>query len=292
MTNLNDYIKSYTKYAEYIDLSVNSIHTYIENITKFFNAVNKNVEDIKKADVNMYLMKYKDGHAYSTLEIMVRSLSSFYNIILDELQLIGMVNPMEGVKLPRKKEEQEHHIALDKEEVMALIHNAKNVREKAMLMFMFNTGVRFCEISNVTLEMYINRGENNAIDLVVTKGMKPRTIYLSDNTCKEIDKYIDTMRKDGCDYLFVSNYGTKMDKQCCSRTWKCLARRAGFDEDKIVKLSNHCFRASYATYCLNELEIPILNVASSMGHSKPDVTLQHYYKKSEKKIEGFMKEVV
>ena len=54
--NLNDYIKSYTEYAEYIDLSANSIHTYIENVTKFFNTVNKDVEEIKKADVNMYLM--------------------------------------------------------------------------------------------------------------------------------------------------------------------------------------------------------------------------------------------
>lgn len=143
----------------------------------------------------MYLMKYKDGHAYSTLEIMVRSLSSFYNIILDELQLVDMVNPMVGIKLPKRKEEQEHHMVLVKDEVMALIHNAKNIREKAMLMFMFNTGVRFCEISNVTLDMYLNRDSNNAIDLVITKGMKPRTVYLSENTCKVIDKYIADMRK-------------------------------------------------------------------------------------------------
>ena len=119
--NLNDYIKSYTEYAEYIDLSANSIHTYIENVIKFFNAVNKNVENIKKADVNMYLMKYKDGHAYSTLELMVRSLSSFYNVIINELQLIDMENPTVGIKLPRRKEEQEHHIAISKDDIMAII---------------------------------------------------------------------------------------------------------------------------------------------------------------------------
>lgn len=289
--NLNDYIKSYIKYANYIDLAKNSIETYTNNIVKFFNAVNKPVDSIKRADINLYLMKYKDNHAYSTLEIMVRSLSSFYNVIINELQLVEMENPIIGVKLPRNHEEQEHHMVLKKDEVMALIHNAKNIREKAMLMFMFNTGVRFCEVSNVTLDMYMNRDENNAIDLVVTKGMKPRTVYLSDDTCKMVDKYITDMRKDGCEYLFVSNKGTKMDMQSCSRTWKCLAKRAGFNEDKIAKLSNHCFRASYASYCLNDLEIPILSVASSMGHSKPDVTLQHYYKADNKKIEAFMKEV-
>lgn len=290
--NLNDYIKSYTEYAEYIDLSANSIHTYIENVTKFFNTVNKNVEDIKKADVNMYLMKYKDGHAYSTLEIMVRSLSSFYNIIINELQLVDMENPTVGIKLPRRKEEQEHHMVLKKDEIMDLIHCAKNIREKAMLMFMFNTGVRFVEIRNVTLDMYKNRDENNAINLVITKGMKPRTVYLSETTCEYIDEYIETMRKDGCEYLFVSNQGTQMDGQSCSRTWKCLARRAGFDEGKIAKLSNHCTRASYASYCLNDLNMPIVLVANSLGHSKPDITLEHYYKADSNKIESFMKEVV
>ena len=289
--NLNDYIKSYTEYAEYIDLSANSIRTYIENVTKFFNAANKNVEDIKKADVNMYLMKYKDDHAYSTLEIMVRSLSSFYNIILDELQLVDMVNPMVGIKLPKRKEEQEHHMVLKKDEILSLMHNAKNIREKAMLMFMFNTGVRFCEISNVTLDMYMNRDSNNAINLVITKGMKPRTVYLSTETCEIIDKYIANMRKDGCEYLFVSNQGTRMDRQSCSRTWKCLAKRAGFDDEKISKISNHCTRSSYGSYCVNDLDINPTLVAESMGHADVKVLMEHYYKVDENKVESFMKEV-
>ena len=70
-----------------------------------------------------------------------------------------------------------------------------------------------------------------------------------------------------------------------------MAKRVGFDDEKIAKLSNHCLRASYASYCLNDLEVPILAVASSMGHKKPDVTLEHYYKADSEKIEGFMKEV-
>lgn len=290
--NLNDYIKSYREYAEYIDLSVNSINTYIENVTKFFNAVNKNVEDVKKSDVNMYLMKYKEGHAYSTLELIVRSLSSFYNIILNELQLIDMVNPMVGIKLPKRKEEQEHHIVLKKDEILALMHNAKNIREKAMLMFMFNTGVRFCEIANVTLDMYLNRDENNSINLIITKGMKPRTIYLSEDTCELIDKYISDMRKDGCEYLFVSNQGTKMNRQACSRTWKCLAKRAGFDDEKIVKISNHCTRSSYGSYCVNDLTVNPTLVAESMGHADVKVLMKHYYKADESKVERFMKEVI
>ena len=55
MTNLNNYINSYKEYTEYIELSTKSIDTYVENVTKFFNTVGKNVEDVKKADVNCIL---------------------------------------------------------------------------------------------------------------------------------------------------------------------------------------------------------------------------------------------
>lgn len=289
--NLNDYIKSYTEYAEYIDLASGSIDTYISNVIRFFDSVSKNVEEIKKSDVNMYLMKYKENHTYSTLELMVRSLSSFYNIILNELQLIDMVNPIDDVKLPKRKKEQEHHIVLKKDEILSLMHNAKNIREQAMLMFMFNTGVRFCEIANVTLDMYLNRNNNNAIDLVITKGMKPRTVYLSNETCELIDKYITNMRKDGCEYLFVSNQGTQMNRQACSRTWKCLAKRAGFDDEKIAKISNHCTRSSYGSYCVNDLNINPTLVAESMGHADVKVLMEHYYEVDEDKVENFMMKV-
>ena len=288
--NLNDYIKSYTEYAEYIDLSANSIHTYIENVIKFFNTVNKNVEDIKKADVNMYLMKYKDGHAYSTLEIMVRSLSSFYNIILDELQLIDMVNPMVGIKLPRRKEEQEHHIAISKDDIIAIIRHAKNVREKAMIMLYFTTGIRYCELSNITLEQYQNRVDGK-ITLEVTKGSKERDIYISDSVASVIDEYINTIRKDG-KWLFMSNQSTQIDGQSFSRTLKCLARRAGLDDEIVTKISNHCLRSSFASYNINN-GVPVPLVAKAMGHkSGVSVVLNHYYNENKEDIKDMMMSMV
>ena len=288
--NLNDYIKSYTEYAEYIDLSANSIHTYIENVIKFFNAVDKNVEDIRKSDINLYLMKYKDGHAYSTLELMVRSLSSFYNVIIDELQLVDMVNPMVGIKLPRRKEEQEHHIAISKDDIIAIIRHAKNVREKAMIMLYFTTGIRYCELSNITLEQYQNRVDGK-ITLEVTKGSKERDIYISDSVASVIDEYINTIRKDG-KWLFMSNQSTQIDGQSFSRTLKCLARRAGLDDEIVVKISNHCLRSSFASYNINN-GTPVAVVAKAMGHkSGISVVLNNYYHENKEDVKNMMLNMV
>lgn len=287
---LNDYIISYTEYAHYIDLAENSISTYIDNIVKFFNAIDKNVEDIRKSDINLYLMKYKDGHAYSTLELMVRSLSSFYNVIINELQLIDMENPTVGIKLPRRKEEQEHHIAISKDDIMTIIRHAKNVREKAMIMLYFTTGIRYCELSNITFEQYQNRVEGK-ITLEVTKGSKERDIYISDSVASVIDEYINTIRKDG-KWLFMSNQSTQIDGQSFSRTLKCLARRADLDDEIVTKISNHCLRSSFASYNINN-GVPVPLVAKAMGHkSGVSVVLNHYYNENKEDIKDMMMSMV
>lgn len=288
-------IENYKDYAEYMELSNNSIETYLNNCKWFFESVCKDVDDIKKADVNKFLMSYKKDHSQSSLELMVRSLNSFYSIIIDELELVHIANPISDIKLPKRKVEQEHHMALTKDEILELINNAKNNREKAMLMFMFNTGVRFSEMSHITLKQYLDRTENNEIMLIVTKGGKPRKVYLSDSTCEMIDKYIACDRKSGCDKLFVSNQGTEMNRVSCSRTWKCLAKRAGFDDEKIAKLSNHCLRSSYGSYLINDLNTPIPLVSSSMGHSDiatGTVLLKNYYHADDDKVQNVMKKVI
>ena len=290
MMNLNEYLKNYTEYAKYIELADKTIETYTDNIVKFFKSVSKNVEDIRKSDINVYLMGYKNGHSYSTLELMVRSLSSFYNIIINELQLVDMENPTVGIKLPRRKEEQEHHIAISRDDIMAIVRHAKNVREKAMILLYFTTGIRFCEISNITFEQYKNR-VGNKITLSVTKGSKERDIYISDSVASVIDEYINTIRKDG-KWLFMSNQSTQIDGQSFSRTLKCLARRADLDDEIVTKISNHCLRSSFASYNINN-GTPVAVVAKAMGHkSGISVVLNNYYHENKEDVKNMMLNMV
>lgn len=288
-----NYIDDYKEYMEYIGKSEVTVETYLNNCKWFFNSIDKDVEDIKKSDINRFMMEYKKTHSHSSLELIINSLSSFFKVVAEELELIEE-NPVKDIKLPKRKVEQNHHMALTKDEIMGIIRQCKNSREKAMIMLMFQTGVRFKEIANLTLEQYNNRDEDNGILLVETKGGKPRMIYLSNNVCKVIDEYISTIRKDG-EWLFVSNTGKKMERKCMSNTLKVLAKRSGLSEEKVIKISNHCLRASYASYLLNETNTPISLVSASMGHSDistGSVLLKHYYNIDNNKVENIMTNII
>lgn len=286
----NECVNEYKNYNDYMEIANSSTETYLSNCKRFFEVVDKDVEDVKKSDVNRYLMNFKETHSYSSLELMVRSLSSFYKVMIDELELFDIVNPTNGIKLPKRKEEQEHHMALTKQQVEQLLRHCKNCREVAMIKLFVKSGIRFHELSNITLEQYLNRGEDNSIELVVTKGSHNRMIYLGDDVIEAIDKYINTLRKNdcGCDRLFVSNQGTPMDRCATSRTLKCIARRADFDEEFISKLSNHCLRSTFSSININN-GVPVPIVAKALGHkSGISVVLNHYYKENQDDIKNIM----
>ena len=173
---------------------------------------------------------------------------------------------------------------------MTIIRHAKNVREKAMIMLYFTTGIRYCELSNITLEQYQNRVDGK-ITLEVTKGSKERDIYISDSVASVIDEYINTIRKDG-KWLFMSNQSTQIDGQSFSRTLKCLARRADLDDEIVTKISNHCLRSSFASYNINN-GTPVAVVAKAMGHkSGISVVLNNYYHENKEDVKNMMLSMV
>ncbi|MEG1354050.1 MAG: tyrosine-type recombinase/integrase, partial [Malacoplasma sp.] len=127
------------------------------------------------------------------------------------------------------------------------------------------SGLRVSELISLTLEQYLNRTKDNAI-IIIGKGNKEAYIALSDDTVKMIDEYVKT-RKSGCDKLFVSNQGTKMDRISLSRTLKVIAHKTGlFTEDEISNLHNHSLRHFTATN-LSENGVPIEVIQEVLRHS-------------------------
>lgn len=290
------YLDEYLNYLSYMKVAEETQKNYIHNITRFFERCDIDVEELTKADVNKFFMNWleEDGHKYSGLKLMKSSMCSFYRVVCDELGLTNN-NPMVGVKLPSARridddKKTKHHMAFSKQDVLALIHNAKNVRDRAVIAMLFQTGMRFVELSNITLEMYLNRDEEGCIHLTRTKGNKERNIYLSDTVVDYIEKYLPT-RKNGSEWLFTSNTGVQLDRQSTSRMLKVTAKRAEFEEYKVKEISNHCMRASLASHLLNETDTPVMAVASTLGNSS-DVCLRHYYNKSEIKTCNVMKNVI
>ena len=79
-------------------------------------------------------------------------------------------------------------------------------------------------------------------------------------------------RKDGCEYLFTSNTGNKMDASCLYKMIKNVAKRSNLDEDVIENISTHSFRHTSITNMVNK-GYDISKIALFHGHSDTKTTM-------------------
>ena len=191
-------------------------------------------------------------------------------------------NPAEWLEAPAVKNREK--AALEASDVRAMVNAATNIRNKAIIMMLAQTGLRIHELSNITLEQYESRVNNMLV--ICGKGDKDRLVGLSDETCELIDEYVATSRKNGCEYLFVGNQGNKLDGKNTSAMLKVTAKKAGIANWEDLHISNHTMRRTFATM-MSEADVPIEVISKAMGHSGIQVT-SRYVKRTEQRAVNAM----
>ena len=191
-------------------------------------------------------------------------------------------NPADMLEAPSIKNREQS--ALDGEQVRAMINAATNLRNKAIITMLAQTGLRIHELANITLEQYQNRSGN--VLVIRGKGDKDRLVGLADETIKLIDNYIANERKGGCEYLFVGNRGNKMDGKNTSAMLKVCAKKAGIENWEELHISNHTMRRTCATL-LSEADVPIEVISKVLGHSGVGIT-SRYIKRTEQRAVNAM----
>ena len=210
----------------------------------------------------------------STYNQRLASIRTLYKVlayILDDENIIDVTFGLVAIS----KAEHEHKVPLTELERKLILKHCKNDRDYAIVLTLLSSGIRISELIGLTLDDYNNRDENGKITLTITKGSKVRNIWLNEDVCRAIDKYLTTRKI--CDYnnLFISNGGTPMLQSSCARTMKILAKRAGLDDDRIDKICCHTMRSSYASN-LADKGVSIQKIATAMGHSNIQTTYNSY----------------
>lgn len=251
-----------------------TISTYMEFINKYLDNLNKDIHDTTERDVRMFLSNYESS-SDCTYNLALMSLNALYSILstspfVPEGYING--NPckdIKGVSKPAKKEKW----AISDDDFSKLINSCKNARDKAILTFFEYTGVRSEELRNIRYEDYENYNPYDGLKLRVTKGSKERTIYLNDKVLSAIKEYIPS-RKNGCEYLFVSNGHKMMDESSLYRTIKCIGKRAKLNDNVIENLSAHSFRHTAILNMIND-GINLSTIATVVGHSSIQTTYSY-----------------
>jgi len=250
--------------------SNNTIEKYLRDVNEFLNNINKSVKEIKRIDIKMYLGQ-KSNLSSSTISGILSSLKSFFSFLVLDLELLES-DCTYSIKAPKVKNRTKKTLTIEKAET--LVDYSKNVRDRAIIYLLINSGIRVSELINLTLTQYNNRDEDDCITLLC-KGDKLGDVYLSERAIEYINDYLKVRKESEFDNLFISNQNGKMDRQSMSRTWKTLARRSGiFNAEEISCISNHLMRATCATL-LSDNGTPIETVQQVLHHSSPSTTARY-----------------
>lgn len=249
----------------------NTLLQYTREIRNMLHFLGKRIEDITGMDLRYYygVMRERRGIKMSTMQTRLHYLSSFWDFLITEelvssnpVRKVGMLKVEKTIKKPFSAEELE-----------ALRVNCVNLRDRALVEFLYSTGVRVSELARLNVgDIEMSRQEL----IVYGKGSKERRTYLTDSARFYLRRYLAERCQDGKsakdlqkEPLFVTldyphNRLTVAGVQYMLRT---LGKRAGVDN-----VHPHRFRRTIATDLLAR-GMKIEEVKELLGHEKLDTTM-------------------
>lgn len=245
-------------------LSENTIRRYVDENRKLINFLNKPLNEIATFDIRFYLAnRRKDGISNRTLDGMRRCYSSFFGWLYRE----GLIdkNPCLGLaQIKYKKQVKKPFTSVELEKIKMC---CKNKRDLALVSFLYSTGCRVSEVSKLNTSD-VNFDTQECI--VIGKGNKERTVYLSDVAIMHLQEYLDE-RKDLSEALFVGKGTERLGKTGIEALLKRIEK-----EIDVEDIHPHRFRRTLATNLLDR-GMNIQDVAEILGHSDLKTTQIYCY---------------
>ena len=257
-------IEEFLKTKKMEGCSDETIKNYRSNLSLILDRIYKNFEDIQARDIREFLFNYQNEKKIhnSTLDDIRRVLSSFYNFLDDENYIYK--NPIK--KIHKIKSNQNIKCPFSEEEIVLLQDACQTKKERALIDFLYSTGVRVGELIKINIS---DIDFNNRELVVFGKGGKERVVYFDTRTKIHLRLYLDD-RKDTSDALFLSNTKngeTRISKHGVEHLVKRIGERAGVSD-----CHPHRFRRTLASNLIDK-GMPIEQVRILLGHSKIDTTL-------------------
>lgn len=183
--------------------------------------------------------------------------------------------PYDFLRLPYIKHEKKLPVVLSKEEVWAMLGNAKLLKHKILIGLLYGCGLRCMEVRSVRLQDL--DFERKQLLVFQGKGSKDRYLPLSEHLIRGLKKYIENEKPQ--DYLFngqplPDRSGGDFDSRYSQRgvQWavKQVAKAAGI----LKEVHTHTLRHSYATHLLED-GMDIMTLKDLLGHQSIETTMEY-----------------
>lgn len=266
------------------ELAPATIATYryaLDNMCCYLGGT-KEVTAVSRADLVLWRSKLQGERSAASANTYFRIGCRFWAWMVDWLEEDGVDfrSPARRIK-PLRVEDTEPK-AIDGEDVLRLVAEAYrdgNLRNQAIVLFLFSTGGRVGGLCRLTLD---NFEPENGRAWVVEKGDKGRYLYLPEVTVSAVSRYVQYQRPNVRDpHLFLSNRRKPLTRQGVWYALKTLAAAAGIDGP----CNPHSFRHAFAiAYLKNGGDLSSLS--RILGHTTISVTHRSYCRWSEGELQA------
>lgn len=245
------------------NLSKGTLKQYRYKLIHFFDTVKKPYTDITANDIRIYLFSFKQERNASDCYVdNVRiTLNSFFQWCVDNEYLLR--NPcakVDKIKYQTKRREPMTTLSLED-----LRWHCQDVREKALIDFLYSTGCRISECAGVLLSDI--DWEKNSVRLRYCKGNKERTVFFNDEAKVSLKAYIE---KRGHISPALWTSAKAPHQQLKTHALEDIVRKVG--ERAGIKTYPHKLRHTFATVGLRN-GMPLEKLQALLGHTNPQTTL-------------------
>jgi len=275
--SITDSIVNYRRFLKRRNFSSNTVKNYINTLKHFVVWIGVPIEDAERRHVLAYIDYLLDRRLCpKTINCHLNSIRRFYDYLRYE-EDIRIPNPCKSryaLRQPRPLPR-----CLKQEEVSRLFDVIHSIRDRAMFMLMLRCGLRVEEVTRLKI---------GAVDLARRKlvvqngkGGKDRVVYVSNDACEALAKYLRVRPSTRGRQIFLVEKGTCKGKPISVRG---VQKRMEYYAGKSgVKASCHQLRHTMATQMLNA-EADLVTIQDLLGHSCITTT-QRYCKVSNLKVQ-------
>lgn len=255
---LNEYLLS-LKLANKSEATITKYKWVLE---KFLSECLISLEDLTSEDVLKWLTHFAVDKKERTVDLVLSCQSSFFQFCLAEEYMENMViknrwRPKISQSLPKYLAEEEYaRVKLAAEDL--------NVRDRAIILFLFSSGCRRGELCSISIgDIHLEKRTAT----ITGKGKKVRQIHFSVECGIVLKDYLQTRDYEDTDPLFLNRFGQPLGPSGVLKVIRDLGKKAELNQS----LHPHVCRHTFATNMLAR-GADLGFIADEMGHSNLNTT--------------------
>lgn len=267
------YVDLFIKSLKSSGKSENTIIYYKRSVVSISDITGKQFQDINKEDMLTYKSHIQEtGVANSSLNTYLTAIQVFFSFLINTCRL-QIENPAnnELTKVGKRYTD-----FLQDDEVKKIIQASRSGFDRALVMGLASTGMRFSELAHIEynqIERFEEEGHTWGKVKVIGKGDKEMIKFIPPVALMAFDHYYMFERPEtDKPYMLVNRDGNELDNYSTNRKLQSLARKAKITNPE--RVHNHLFRHSFATNALRS-GVDLKIIQDMLGHSDISTTTRY-----------------